>query len=105
MMSVRTFFLACLSAISAVALLAALVQLQTQWENWSRANDAGTLASTLHSLLVASERVGLERGIGNLQLLAEVPAIDPASQQNFATRKAALDEALTATRAGLAGAP
>jgi methyl-accepting chemotaxis protein len=105
MMSVRTFFLSCLSAISAVALLAALVLLHTQWENWSRANDAGTLASTLHSLLMATERVGLERGIGNLQLLAEVPAVDPASRDAMAKRAAALDEALTATGAGLAKAP
>jgi hypothetical protein len=105
MMSVRTFFLACLSVVSTIALLASLVLLKTQWESWSRANDAGALASTLHHLLLASERTSLERGFVNVALLAEVPATDAASRQDLDSRRASLDAALAAAGTGLAGAP
>ena len=105
MMSVRTFFLACLSAIAAAALLASFLLIQTQWDSWSRATDAGELASVLHNALKASELTGLERGTYNVALLADAPATNPADQQEQAKRKAALDEALAATRAGLVSAP
>ena len=105
MMSVRTFFLACLSAIAAAALLASFLLIQTQWDSWSRATDAGALASVLHDALKASELTGLERGTYNVALLADAPMTNPADKQEQAKRKAALDEALAATRAGLVSAP
>ena len=75
-MTVRAFFLACLSAAAGVALLAALVTVWTEWRAVAAARHAGAAVTAVGAALAAAEAVSLEGAASNRQLTAD-GAADP----------------------------
>jgi methyl-accepting chemotaxis protein len=68
-MTVRAFFLACLSAAAGVALLAALVTVWTEWRDVAAARRAGQAVTAVGAALAAAEALSLEGAAADRQLM------------------------------------
>ena len=70
-MTVRAFFLACLSAAAGVALLAALVTVWTEWRDVVAARRAGQAVGAVGAALAAAETLSVEGAAAARQLMAD----------------------------------
>ena len=95
-MRVRTFFVASMLAVASMSAIAVGAIVWTQQQRLQMAGEARSAAEAVGSLLRASERSSLERGVFNLALLADAPA-DGAMLADLEANAAATDAALDQT--------
>jgi hypothetical protein len=91
-MQIRTFFLACIAAVSAFAFIDASVMAVGEWRQYRTEIAATQIVTALDAALQLPGTVSLERGETSVQLAGEAPS--PEQQKALRQKQEAVDRSL-----------